>query len=106
MASLDQHVTPARPAAQADVRAEAIDQPRVAATRVGATEANDIAEQEGHHRLVSHRRVRVSKARVTMGGDERPGRRGELQAVHRGDCDDQIRLGCGELGDHAAGSGQ
>ncbi len=105
MAPLDEDVTAARPAAQADVRAEAIDQPAVAATRVRATEANDIAEQEGHG-LVSHRRVRVSKARVTMGGDERPGRRGELEAIHRGDRDDHVGLGGGELRDHAAGAGQ
>ena len=106
MAPLDKDVPAARPAAQADVRAEPIDQPRVAAARVRATEANDVAEQEGHGGLVSHRRVRVSKARVTMGRDERPGRRGELQAVDRGDRDDHVRLGGGELRDHAAGSGQ
>ena len=105
-APLEEHVTAARPAAQADVRAEPIDQPGVAATRVRATETNDVAEQEGHDGLVSHRRVRVSKARVTMGGDQRPGRRGELQAVDRGDRDDHVGLGGGELRDDATGSGQ
>ncbi len=106
MTPLDQDVTATRPAAQADVRTESIDQPGSAAAWVRATEANDVAEQEDHDRLVSHRRVRVSKARVTMGRDERPGRRGEFKTVDRGDRDDHVGLGRGELRDHATGPGQ
>jgi hypothetical protein len=42
--ALEEDVAAAALAAQADVGAEAIDEPRVGAAGVGATEANDIAE--------------------------------------------------------------
>ena len=106
VAALEQDVPAAGLAAQADVGAEAIDQPGVAAARVGATEPDDIAEEQREDGLVWHRRVRVSKARVAVGRDEGPGRRRQLQPVDRRDRDDDVRLGRGELGDDAAGSGQ
>ena len=43
---LQEHVAGARPAAQADVRAEAVHEPRVAATRMGTPQAHDVAEQQ------------------------------------------------------------
>ena len=70
VAPFEQDVPAAVLAAQPDVGAEAIDQPGVAAARVGAAEADDIAEEQREDGLVWHRRVRVSKARVARG----PGR--------------------------------
>jgi hypothetical protein len=43
----DQHVTPARPTAEPDIRAEAVHLPGVAAARVSTPEAHDVAEQQG-----------------------------------------------------------
>ena len=72
-APFEQDVAAAGLAAQADVGAEAIDQPGVAAARVGASEPDDIAEEQREDGLVWHRRVRVSKARMTVRRDEASG---------------------------------
>ena len=106
VAALEEHVAAAGLAAQADVGAEAIDQPGVAAARVRASEPDDVAEEQREDGLVRHRRVRVSKARVTVGRDEGPGRRRQLEPVDRRDRDDDVGLGRGELGDDPAGAGQ
>ena len=69
-AALEQHVAPAGLAAQADVGTEAIDEPGAPATRVGASELDDVAEEQREDGLVWHRRVRLSKARLTVRRDE------------------------------------
>jgi hypothetical protein len=53
---LEKDVPPAGPAAEANVGTEAIDEPDTAAARVGASELDDIAEQQGQDGSVRHRR--------------------------------------------------
>ena len=55
---------------------------------------------------VGHRRVRVSKPRMTVGRDERPVGRRQLEPLDRRDRDDDVRLRRGQLGDDPAGPGQ
>ena len=50
----DQHVAVARPAADADVRAEPVDEPGVAAARVRPTKADHVPEQQVHDGSVRH----------------------------------------------------
>ena len=57
-------------AAQADVGAEPIDQPGVAAAGVRTAEADDVAEEQAEDGSVWHRRVR----RIKAGVGREPGR--------------------------------
>ena len=43
-----------------------IDEPRVSAARVGASQPDDVAEEQREDGLVGHRRVRLSKARLAV----------------------------------------
>ena len=52
--ALDQHVPSAGLAAQPDVRAEAVDEPRVAAARMRSSQAHDVAEQQFQDGSVRH----------------------------------------------------
>ena len=105
-APFEHYVAAAGLTAKPDVGAEPINQPRVPAAWMAATEADDIAEEQAEDGLVWHRRVRVSKTRMAVRREEAPGRRGELQPIHRRDGDDDVLLGGRELGDDAARSGQ
>ena len=69
-AALEQDVAAAALAAQADVGAEPVDQPGVAAARVGAPEPDDVAEEQREDGSVRHRRVRVSEPRLAVRRDE------------------------------------
>ncbi len=92
-AALEQDVPAAGLAAEADVGAQAIDEPGVAAARVGASKPDDVAEEQREDGLVWHRRVRVSKARVPVGRDEGAGRGRQLEPVDRCDRDDDASAG-------------
>ena len=52
--ALEEHVPAAAAAAQADVRAEAVDEPRVAAARVRPAQAHDVAQEQLEHLVVGH----------------------------------------------------
>ena len=52
--AVEEHVAVARPAAQADVRPEPVDEPRVAAARMTPPETDDVAEQQVEDGSVRH----------------------------------------------------
>ena len=66
---LEEHVAAAGLAAQPDVGAEPIHEPRAPAARMGSAEAHDVAEKDLEDGSLGHRRVSVSKA-----GAHAPGR--------------------------------
>jgi hypothetical protein len=67
-ATLQEHVPAAATAAQADVGAEAIDEPLTPAARVSATEAHDVTEPELDDLRLSRRHV----ASLNWWGQSRP----------------------------------
>jgi hypothetical protein len=81
-----------RPAAQADVCPQPIDEPRVAATRVCPTETDDVSEQQVEDGAVRHG-GRVSEARVAMARDELPIRGRHSDAIERRHLDADLGLG-------------
>ena len=94
-------------AAQADVRAETVDQPRVAAARMGAPEPDDVAEEQLEGLRIGASGGSGYQSRgLAVDRDERPVGRRQLEAVHRRDGDDDVGLGRGQLGDDPAGPGQ
>ena len=68
--ALDEDVPAAAPAAQADVGTEAVDEPRVAAARVGRRRRTTSPRSSVQDGSVRHRRVRVSKPGLAVGRDE------------------------------------
>ena len=105
-AALEQDVAAAGLAAQADVGAEPVDEPGVPPHGCGAAEANDVAEEQHEDGTVWHRRVRVSKARPTMGRDEVRVVAGSSSRSTGVTVTMTSGLRRRELGDDAAGPGQ
>ena len=94
-------------AAQADVGAEAIDEPGVATARMAASEPDDVAQEQrrGRAGLASARQgIKAGAAHAPgRGSGWSPAARSRSTGVDR---DADIGLGRGQLGDDAAGSGQ
>ena len=81
--ALEQDVAAAAAAAQADVGAEAIDEPGVAAARVRPAEADDVAEVELEHLGSRHPAGQGIKAGGDRDRDEVPVGGRQLEPVHR-----------------------
>ena len=93
-------------AAQADVGAQAVDQPRVAAARMGAPKPDDVAEEQREDGRSVIGRVRVSKPRVAVDRDEVRSVAGSSSRSIGVTVDDDVGLGRRQLGDDPAGPGQ
>ena len=93
------------PAAQTDVRAETVDEPRVAAARMGPPQAHDVAEEQLEDGSVRHGGQGIrgaggrGSARVALRGRDRERSTGVT-------VDGHLRLGRPELGDDPARPGQ
>ena len=104
-APLEEDVAAAGLAAQADVGAEPIDEPGVAAARVGR-------RRRRRRRGAARGRAGQASAgqRIKGEADRGPGRgsrcRRQLEPIDRGDGHDDVRLGRRELGDDPARAGQ
>jgi len=98
---LDQDMSAAGLATQADVGAEPVDEPLRSAARMAAPEANDIPQEQLEDGTVGHRRLRVSEARLAVAGHEVAAGGGRLDALTRRDRQGDARLGCADLGDDA-----
>ena len=105
--AVEQDVAAAALAAQADVGAEAVHEPRVAAARMGRRRrTTSPSEQLEHASGRSSGGSGYQSRGLAMGRDEVAVGRRQLEPVHRRDRDDDVGLGRRELGDDAAGAGE